>query len=219
LVRFDIAGFLRFLSHLEQMVMFQRACVRAGVNLTYTQGFNPHPIISLPLPRPVGVESDDDFFCLRVNGSIESFDTQLFQNRLSSQLPAGLKLLSVSVSQSKSLPVPLAAEFLIPVKHTLLNDNARKEKLKSAIDNLLASESFIVQRQAASKKHRDKKVDVRTFIDDIMLNEQGLVVRCNISAGGSIRVDEILFLSGLALDDLSGPVKRNSVRWKLDGLQ
>jgi radical SAM-linked protein len=219
LVKFTIAGHLRFLSHLEQLALFQRACVRACVSLAYTQGFNPHPIISLPLPRSVGVESDDDFLCLRVNASMDSFDAERFQSQLSLHLPAGLKLLSVSTSPSKALPVPLAAEYLIPIKNTLLNDNVGKERLKSTIDSLLASESLIVQRQSSPKMQRIKNVDVRTFIDDIILNDQGLAVHCNISAGGSIRIDEILSLSGLSIDCLSGPVKRKSVQWKLDGLQ
>jgi radical SAM-linked protein len=219
LVKFTIAGHLRFLSHLEQMALFQRACVRADVSLTYTQGFNPHPVISLPLPRPVGVESDDDFLCLRLNDSLTTFDAKHFQTQLSSQLPEGLKLLSVTSSPSRALPLPQAAVYHLPIKKNLLIDNITKERLKSAIDNILASASLIVQRQPSPKMQRIKNVDVRTFIDDIILNDQGLTVHCNISSAGSIRIGEILSLLGLSLDDLSGPVKRKSVRWKMDSLQ
>ena len=65
IVKFGIKGNLRFLSHAETIRLFERACVRAGIKLVYSQGFNPHPKLSLPLPRTVGVESDDDLLYLR----------------------------------------------------------------------------------------------------------------------------------------------------------
>jgi radical SAM-linked protein len=66
LIKFKIEGSLRYLSHAETLRLFQRACARAGVNLQYSQGFNPRPKLSLALPRSVGVESDDEMLILRV---------------------------------------------------------------------------------------------------------------------------------------------------------
>jgi hypothetical protein len=90
------------------------------------------------------------------------------------------------------------------------------EKLKSTISSLLASVSLIVQRKGKPKRRRVKNVDVRGFIDDIILQENGVTVRCKIYSGGTIRVDEILALLGLSVSDLSGPVSRASVQWKPD---
>ena len=65
-IRFKVEGTLRFLSHAETVRLLERACVRAGLRLRYSEGFNPHPKLSLPLPRPVGVESDEELLCLWV---------------------------------------------------------------------------------------------------------------------------------------------------------
>ena len=59
---------MRFLSHAETIRVFQRACVRAGVQIAYSQGFNPHQKMSLVPPRSVGVESNDDLLCLWLKG-------------------------------------------------------------------------------------------------------------------------------------------------------
>ena len=67
LVKFRIWGNLRFLSHAETMSVFQRACVRAGIPVRHSEGFNPRPRMSLPLPRSVGVESDDELLVLVVS--------------------------------------------------------------------------------------------------------------------------------------------------------
>ena len=57
-VKFRISGSLSYLSHRETMTMFDRALVRAQVKLKYSEGFNPRPKLSLPLPRSVGIASD-----------------------------------------------------------------------------------------------------------------------------------------------------------------
>ena len=79
-IKFKLSGSLRFLSHAEMLKVFQRACVRAGIKIQYSQGFNPRPKLSLPLPRSVGVETDEDLLCLRVarDPGILRFATKVF---------------------------------------------------------------------------------------------------------------------------------------------
>lgn len=51
---FEKTGRASYISHLDLMRTMQRVFARAGVNLRHTEGFNPHPYISLALPLPVG---------------------------------------------------------------------------------------------------------------------------------------------------------------------
>jgi radical SAM-linked protein len=216
LVKFGIYGNLRFLSHLEQMTMFQRACVRTGVPLAYTQGFNPHPIMSIPLPRSVGVESDGDYFCLRIEENKDDFDPQRFATEMSAQMLEGFKLNSINVSLSKKIPAPISAEYFLPLKKTLLDDNIRIKSLERAISDVLASDKLIVNRGAEEKSRRIKPVDIRSFIDDIKLGEKGVTIRCKISYGGAVRVDEIMNILSVTIDDLAGSVQRKSIEWKTE---
>jgi radical SAM-linked protein len=50
-------GRARFLSHLDTMRVFQLSLTRAKLPLRYSEGFNPHIILSIALPLGVGVES------------------------------------------------------------------------------------------------------------------------------------------------------------------
>lgn len=45
-----------FLNHLDLPVLFSRAARRAGLSQEFTQGFSPHPRISLGSPLAIGVE-------------------------------------------------------------------------------------------------------------------------------------------------------------------
>lgn len=56
-LRFTKTGRAVYISHLDLMHTMQRAFSRAGYELKYSEGFNPHPQISIALPLSVGAGS------------------------------------------------------------------------------------------------------------------------------------------------------------------
>ncbi|MDR3206846.1 MAG: TIGR03936 family radical SAM-associated protein, partial [Oscillospiraceae bacterium] len=54
-ISFAKTGRARYISHLDLMRTLQRSFARAGLPLGYTEGFNPHPYLSVARPLPVGV--------------------------------------------------------------------------------------------------------------------------------------------------------------------
>lgn len=55
-------GVLRFISHLDWMRMLFRLLGQMPLSTVFTQGFSPHPRVSLCPPLPLGVESVCEFF-------------------------------------------------------------------------------------------------------------------------------------------------------------
>jgi radical SAM-linked protein len=205
LVKFRIRGNLRFLSHAETVKVFQRACVRAGIKTAYSQGFNPRPKMSLPLPRSVGVEADDDLLCIRVYDIRDT--TYDMRDKLAEQLPDGCELLTVSVAEDKK-PNAVSATYMLVIRPEYLDDN-----LKTRIDNLLASESLNLERRIDARGNT-RNIDVRSFLESIELDDGRITVECKISPAGSIRVDEILNLLELDAEKLAAPIRRTTVQWK-----
>jgi uncharacterized protein (DUF2344 family) len=207
------------------MRMFQRACVRAGVQIAYSQGFNPHQRMSLVPPRSVGVESDDDLLCLwlkegqtapvRKNSNTELSNESQISNgagidveSLKNVLPQGIEIISAETSEAKNIPEPISARYVMKVQEQKIDDEAKKR-----IADMLANDKFIVNRKAGEDS-RTKPVDVRPFLETIKAEPEGFVVDCKISPAGTIRVDEILGLLQLKTSDLIGPVRRTSLQWK-----
>lgn len=193
--------------------VFQRACVRAGIRVRHSEGFNPRPKLSLPLPRPVGVESDDELLCLRVDRdpppALSEVDERRIKAELAAQLPEVCELLSVSITKAGTSFQPSLATYVLPTRREYLN-----ERLQTTVERLLASESLNVRRRMDAKGSRVKNVDVRGFLKSIELNNRGIIVECRISPAGSIRVDEILGLLELDEGMLSGPIRRTNVQWQ-----
>jgi len=212
-IKFRIKGSLRFLSHAETMAVFQRACVRAGINIQYSQGFNPRPRLSLPLPRPVGVESDNELLALRIRRAHENADTSELCTKiaadLSAQLPDGLELISVSIAKKGTSFQPCLARYILP-----LEAKCASEELRATAWRLLASENLYIRRETAGK--RSKNVDVRVFLQSLELDGRDIIAECRITSAGSIRVDELLELLELDYSKLAAPIRRTNVKWRDD---
>ncbi len=188
--------------------MLQRACIRAGVRIRHSQGFNPHPKMSLPLPRSVGVEADEELLCLQLDDSATPFNAEQLKASLSAQLPKGIELLSVVTSEKKISQQANSATYILPIKQDMANTVT-----KNRIDTLLANKELNIQRRTDEAGHT-RVVDVRPFLGDINMDSQAISVECKISPGGSIRVDEILKLLELNIEELTAPIKRTNVRWQ-----
>lgn len=55
-------GVLRFISHLDWMRMLFRMISNTDLDTVFTEGFSPHPKVSLSPPLPLGVESEVEYF-------------------------------------------------------------------------------------------------------------------------------------------------------------
>ena len=234
-VHFRVRGIARFLSHAETVRVFQRACARAGIEVEYSHGFNPRPRMSLPLPRTVGVESDDDLLCFRAycgsavapprpdQPAAEQYKSHI-QARLSEQLPDGFDVLSVNLAEGKASFQPRSATYLFPMQREQME--SLRERLADRIQLLMDSKSLNVERQLlAAATHVARRgsrgegrgvrnLDVRPFLKSIEAGDKDVVVQCRIDPVGSIRIEEVLRLLELDPEKLTAPIRRISVEWQ-----
>jgi radical SAM-linked protein len=211
LVRFKIRDNLRFLSHHETMVMFQRAFARARIELCYSAGFNPRPRLSLPLPRSVGIESDAELACALVARE-PCLDPEQVKEQICRQMPQGCEITSVDLLPGKVSYRPVSAVYVF----SLACSNG-DERIRTAVEDLrrtlAAGDKLVVQRRSHPAKPA-RSTDISAYIDSIETEPTGLAVKCNITGAGTVRPDEILQLLQIDSSQLSGPVKRKSVQWR-----
>ena len=211
IVKFKIKGNLRFLSHQETLSMLKRALVRAGTELCYGQGFNPRPKLSLPLPRSVGVESEDELFYASVSVTQGRERTEILKERISSQLPFGCEIISVEIADGPITFQPESALYVFCLSNA--DDETVRSNIEALRGALSAKVPLVVQRYfGANRPHR--QVDVSGYIDSVELKEDVLSVKCKITGAGSVRIDEIMELIQIDRTKLSGPVKRTTVQWR-----
>jgi len=206
-IRFSIEGNLRYVSHKETMSIFQRALVRCGVNICYSGGFNPRCKLSLPLPRSVGVESDDELLCVIVSGELG--DEEL-QSRISSQMPEGCNIFKIELLEGRHVFRPDRAVYEFALSEGISGSMADNlQTVRRALGG--AGELFVERFGGAGKSVR--RIDVSVYIESVECEQNVLTVKCAVTPKGSVRVDEILQLLGIEFRDLCVPVKRRSVHW------
>ena len=68
-----------FISHLDLQRLLQRAFRRAEINLSYSQGFNPHPKMSYANALALGTESQGEYVDIEIEDDIsaEEFLTRI----------------------------------------------------------------------------------------------------------------------------------------------
>lgn len=90
ILKFSKEGLIRYISHLDMMRSFQRAFKRAGIQLAYSQGYNPHPRMSFAQPLPLGYTSAGEYLEFETK---EAHDASRIAAMLSETLPQGISVL------------------------------------------------------------------------------------------------------------------------------
>lgn len=82
-----------YISHLDLMHVLQRVFLRAGYQLKYSEGFNPHPVISIAVPLSVGHAS----VCELLDFTLldEHIDMDKLIDNLNAKMPEGITALEV----------------------------------------------------------------------------------------------------------------------------
>ena len=182
-VRFSRGQELKYISHLDMMRLWQRAFQRAGISLAYSEGYTPHPRISLAAPLALGVTSAAELMDVHCNKWVSP---HVFSNVVGEQMPPGIQILQV---HPVALPLPSLqaqvryAEYRVEVK------TIREEPdVAAALTGLLSLEHLPWQHQ---RDTGPRSYDLRALIDDLRILEWhngyctiGMRLRCSSSGSG-----------------------------------
>jgi len=136
----------RFIGHLDLQSLFQKAFKRAGLPIAYSEGFNPHQLLSFAAPLPLGTSGDNEI--LEVF-TLEQMPPDAVINRLNPQLPAGISVLRVceiSSTGKGAAALAQAATYRI----TFVRDNQFALALEDAVKNTMSS--TIIEIEKKTKK-------------------------------------------------------------------
>ena len=100
-LRFEKTGRAAYISHLDLMHTMQRVFLRAGVPLRYSEGFNPHPLISILLPLSVGCESVCELMDFRLHDD-DAVKLDELPGRLNPAMPEGVRVVEAYEGGRKS---------------------------------------------------------------------------------------------------------------------
>ena len=163
-IQFSKKDDLRFIGHLDFLRVFQQTIRRAALPAAYSQGFNPHILLSFALPLPLGMESENDYADL----VLEEKPTDI-RERLNVCAPPGLYIKSVYPTENNAASVVTEADYAF-------YPNGKDFD----IEKLLNTEAIFISKKT---KSGIKDVDIRPDIIDLKTADNFIIMR--LSAGSS----------------------------------
>ncbi|MBR3837730.1 MAG: TIGR03936 family radical SAM-associated protein [Clostridia bacterium] len=172
--RFEKCGPIRYISHLDLTRAFHRAFARAGIPLKFSEGFSPHPKFAFALPLSVGTESVVELADFTLKPGFE-MDTEALREALQAQMPAGIRLRSVTEQEEKFSRIAFATYRVRLPKMDPSGIPAAREALKG---------SLVIQKKNKKGKlvEKDISAGIRSF--DFEPCEEGVVLNACLSAAG-----------------------------------
>ena len=155
-LRFKKTGRAVYISHLDLMQTMQRAFSRAGYELKYSEGFNPHPQLSIALPLSVGTASLCEIMDFKLK---EEADISEIPARLTAALPEGIEVTDCYEPQRK------AAELkYLKMAGIFEYDERDAERMAEALRDFYSAGEIVISKKT---KRGIGETDIKPAIREI----------------------------------------------------
>ena len=199
---------MRFTGHLDLILTWERTFRRSGLPLSYSEGFNPRPVINLAAPLPLGFTSKAELGDFWLS---ETVPEKSFSSALKAALPPGLEIMQieeiVSIHGNKLPTLVESARYRISLEESY-------PELAARIADLLAARSL-------PRERKGKAYDLRPLIQSLSLvkshnstTPKELETQLSLLPGATGRPDEVL--KALDLDPLKARICRIKINLKPD---
>ncbi len=182
-IRFCRGQEVKFISHLDILRLWQRALHRAEIAVAYSEGFSPHPRISLAAPLPIGVTSQAELMSILCTKWVSP---HFLTAAVSQQLPPGIEILQV---YQVALTMPSLQSQVRYAEYRVEVETEKGQKdIESALTKLISVKHLPWQHQ---RDTGTRNYDLRALIDDLWLidghsgySTLGMRLRCDNSGSG-----------------------------------
>lgn len=157
---------MRFVGHLDMMRIFQRAISREGIELVFSQGFNPHPRMSFARPLSLGQTSHVEIMDIELAGDIANDE---LIKRMNSALPVHLQVLAaydMPEGAKPAMAIVTHAEYLIhlPERH--------RDEYADYLARFLEKPEITIQKLAKFKGRKQMvDLDIKPMLCSLELTE------------------------------------------------
>ncbi len=186
---------IKYISHLDLSLAWERALRRAEIPIAYSKGFNPRPKMQFASGLPLGTTGAAEILDIIV---LNPLDPVQALAQISPALPMGIGIDTIEEVPLKSPALQALlrqADYRVVVETELLADELTKR-----IDDLLAAEKII---QIRKRRQKQEEFDLRPMLHELQLGsvvagDAQLSMRVTAGQFGNLRPEAVLKALGLA---------------------
>ena len=179
----------RYISHLDLNRTMLRALHKSRIPIWHTEGFNPHPFATFPLPLSLGFRGINE--CMDVKLEDDDYPFEDIIEKLNSCLPRGIRVFSVTEAVMKAGKIAFAS-FCI----RLSLGKKPSSLICAQLRELLGRDEILIEKR--SKKGM-KTVDIKPAVKKAEITEKFDFAQLDVmlSAGSSDNVNPNLLITAL----------------------
>ena len=174
---------VRFVSHLDLQRFVQRAFNRTNLPIAFSQGFNPHPVMSFASALAMGWTSEYEIFDIKLTRDI---DREFALSEMRRALPPGLPIIDVALVDDHH-PKMMACLEWADYRVTLPEDAA--QSIIDQVAGFMADDSVMAVRKT---KSGEKLTDIRPMAVSIVPDGRGLNMRLSANETSTLKPDLVI---------------------------
>lgn len=221
LCKFTKLGYLKFISHLDLVDLFQRTLFQNKVDVKFSEGFNPHPRMSIAYPLPLGIESNSEYMEIYLNSKIDLKD---FLIKMNERLPQGIKIVEAKYDDDESISNKVKS---VVYAFKLLNTFYDKNKdidIAKELDKVNAMDIVEIERKRKKGKRRIfVKENAKDYLNRLELKEDAIYAYIKMSEQGSLKpalvFDILNNYTDISMDELDIDLERIGLYQDEEGLK
>ncbi len=175
---------MRNISHLDWQNTIIKMLFRSGLNLYFSQGFNPTPRFSLGIALPIFVESKGELIDIELCDNIECEDLII---RLNNVLPSDIKVIEAKKITRQDPAIDILAQWAMfsfePFKEGIL----KNEDLVYIKDKISSNNEIFIEK--INKKGVKKLVNIRPSIKSVDI--EGCKIKMILKVGQSDEIPSV----------------------------
>jgi len=215
-IKFEKTGAVKYVGHLDLMRYFQKAVKRAEINIKYSEGFNPHQIMSFSSPLGVGLTSIAEYMDIEINDFIPS---KAAVDALNKQMVEGLKIVSFKYLPDdavKCMSALTAAFYKVTYKNSA-DCAAIINQVEDAKTKFFDESAQINIIKETKKGTRELDLKPLIYKFDVSVQNENIIYDLLLSSGSTDNIKPELVIYhlhkflGQELDDMSLAIERTEM--------
>ena len=188
LMQFQKGDIVRHLGLLDLQRTIQRALRRSGLPIAYSNGFNPHIVMSFASALSSGIPGDAELLDVSLCGETTEEACMEAMNRV---LPPSLPVTRVRLVDDR---FPKVSASLQQAQYRIVLRGAEAKKIADAVPAFLAEEEIMALRKT---KKSETMVNIRPMIHELTVNEAAeecatLVARVSFVETATLKPDLLM---------------------------
>lgn len=184
-LRYKRGESIKYVSHLDFVRVFGRAFRRAELPIAYSEGFNPHPLLTFALPLSVGYTSECEMMEFVMEKELE---TEEIKERLQKAMPAGIEIAEVYKGKTRMKKLDNALYIVKP------------ENLPNGVEAFLSLDNILIEKKT---KSGIKEADIKGDIKNIKIKDDCIEMLLSAGSRANLKPEVVINAMNKYIDNYS----------------